>query len=98
MSISLRISIYGLKQAPRAWFSKLTDRLLTLDFTASKSDSTLFILRNNFEFIYVLIYVDDIVITGSCSVLISQFIRALCAFFSQKSWTIALFFRHRDCP
>lgn len=78
----LKKSIYGLKQAPKAWFSKLTDRLLSLSFHGSRSDASLFILQTNSAFIYVLIYVDDIIVIGSNSLFITDFIYALSSFFS----------------
>jgi hypothetical protein len=58
-------AIYGLKQAPRAWFSRLSSRLIALGFHGSKSDTSLFICRTPIFTIYVLIYVDDIIITSS---------------------------------
>jgi hypothetical protein len=61
----LHKALYGLKQAPRAWFSRLSDRLLELGFIGSHSDSSLFIRRTHLEITYVLIYVDDILITSS---------------------------------
>ena len=61
----LQKAIYGLKQAPRAWFSRLSSRLIALGFTGSKSDTSLFICRTSHFTIYVLIYVDDIIITSS---------------------------------
>uniref|UniRef100_A0A2N9H307 Uncharacterized protein n=1 Tax=Fagus sylvatica TaxID=28930 RepID=A0A2N9H307_FAGSY len=61
----LHKAIYGLKQAPRAWFSRLSSRLLALGFHGSKSDTSLFICRSPHFTVYVLIYVDDIIITSS---------------------------------
>ena len=61
----LHKAIYSLKQAPRAWFSHLSNRLLALGFHSSKLDSSLFIYRTSIVTIYVLIYVDDIIITSS---------------------------------
>lgn len=61
----LHKALYGLKQAPRAWFDRLSSRLLELHFKASKSDSSLFIYNFNGVTIFVLIYVDDIIITSS---------------------------------
>jgi hypothetical protein len=61
----LRKSIYGLKQAPRAWFTCLSSSLLELGFTASLVDSSLFIFIHGTVKVFMLIYVDDIVLTGT---------------------------------
>lgn len=58
-------SLYGLKQAPRAWFSRLSTKLLELGFVASKADVPLFIFGKAGIYIYLLIYVDDIIIISS---------------------------------
>ena len=64
-SIALNKSLYGLKQAPRAWYSRFATFLLTLGFTEAKSDTSLFIYRRGDETVYLLLYVDDIVLTAS---------------------------------
>lgn len=61
----LHKSLYGLKQAPRAWFEKFTTHFLTLGFTASLFDSSLFVHAHNGSFTYPLLYVDNIIITDS---------------------------------
>lgn len=58
-------SLYGLKQAPRAWFSKLASTLNSFGFTNAKSDSSLFIRHTSTSILYILVYVDYIIITGS---------------------------------
>jgi hypothetical protein len=58
-------SLYGLKQAPRAWFSRLSNKLLQLGFQASKADVSLFIFNQGGTQMYILIYVDDIIIMSS---------------------------------
>jgi hypothetical protein len=80
----LCIAIYGLKQAPCAWFSRLSARLIDLKFTSSKSDSSLFIYKAHVITILVLIYVDDIIITGSHSMAITRLINDLHSSFALK--------------
>jgi hypothetical protein len=57
--------LYGLKQAPRAWYSLLSFKLIQLGFRASKADTPLFILNQGKLQMYVLIYVDDIIVASS---------------------------------
>ncbi|GAA0159081.1 transmembrane signal receptor [Lithospermum erythrorhizon] len=73
----LKKSLYGLKQAPRAWFHKVSSFLLTLGFTKSNADSSLFIFHSNDAMMYLLLYVDDIIITVSSSKLLNRFITIL---------------------
>ncbi|XP_020700205.1 uncharacterized protein LOC110112350 [Dendrobium catenatum] len=61
----LNKALYGLKQAPRQWFEMLTGFLRQLEFTASHSDPSLLIHWKGDSKVYVLIYVDDIIVTGS---------------------------------
>jgi histone deacetylase 1/2 len=58
-------ALYGLKQAPRAWYSRLSSKLVALGFVASKSDTSLFIYRKRSVTIFMLIYVDDIIVASS---------------------------------
>jgi histone deacetylase 1/2 len=58
-------AIYGLKQAPRAWYSRLSTKLFGLGFRTSKSNTFLFIYSKKNVTIFMLIYVDDIIVTGS---------------------------------
>jgi histone deacetylase 1/2 len=59
-------AIYGLKQAPRAWYSELSAKFIALGFKPSRSDMSLFIYDKGSVTIYMLIYVDDIIVTSSC--------------------------------
>ena len=67
-------SLYGLKQAPRAWYSWFATFLLTWGFTEAKSDMSLFIYRRGDETAYLLLYVDDIVLTASSQQLLQRVI------------------------
>ena len=60
----LRRALYGLKQAPRAWFAKFVSAISLLDYIASHYDSALFLRRTDKGIILLLLYVDDMIITG----------------------------------
>ena len=61
----LKLSLYGLKQAPRVWFEKFRSVLLGFSFIQSQYDSSLFLQRSSKGIVILLVYVDDIVVTGS---------------------------------
>jgi histone deacetylase 1/2 len=58
-------ALYGLKQAPRAWYHRLSAKLQELGFKPSKGDTSLFYFRNNDLDMFILIYVDDIIVASS---------------------------------
>ena len=60
----LRRALYGLKQASRAWFAKFISTISCLGYMASHYDSALFLRRTNKGTILLLLYVDDMIITG----------------------------------
>ncbi|RVW24113.1 Retrovirus-related Pol polyprotein from transposon TNT 1-94 [Vitis vinifera] len=60
----LRRALYGLKQAPRAWFAKFNSTIFRLGYTASPHDFALFLRRTDKGTILLLLYVDDMIITG----------------------------------
>ena len=57
-------ALYGLKQAPRAWYSRLSSKLVALGFKASKANNSLFYLNNNDIDMFILVYVDDIIVAS----------------------------------
>jgi hypothetical protein len=59
-------SLYGLKQASRQWFEKLTQFLYAHGFTQAHSDHTLFTKTSATSFTVILVYVDDIILAGTC--------------------------------
>jgi histone deacetylase 1/2 len=58
-------ALYGLKQAPHAWYFLLSSKLQSLVFCASKADTSLFFYNKGGVTIFMLIYVDDIVVASS---------------------------------
>lgn len=80
----LRKAIYGFKQSPRAWFSRLSDKLHHLGFTSSKADTSIFLFHHGHHIIYMLVYVDDIVIVGSSKEIVDHLVRKLSLSFPIK--------------
>jgi histone deacetylase 1/2 len=80
----LNKALYGLKQAPRAWFERLNSVLHSLGFVSSRCDPSLFTLTTPTYTIFMLVYVDDIIITGSSLPPIKDLISNLNAQFSLK--------------
>ena len=80
----LRHSLYGLKQAPRAWFEKFRSTLLSFSFTQSQYDSSLFLHTSTSDIVILLVYVDDIIITGTDYGLITKLQQSLHATFHMK--------------
>ena len=60
----LRRALYGLKQAPRVWFAKFSSTISRLGYMASHYDSALFLYRTDKCLILLLLFVDDMIITG----------------------------------
>ncbi|KAM1873468.1 hypothetical protein ACFX13_007300 [Malus domestica] len=80
----LRRSLYGLKQAPRAWFQCFSTHLEDLGFRPSTADHSLFTYIHGSTRIYLLIYVDDILVTGNNPSHIVTLIKNLGIRFSMK--------------
>jgi hypothetical protein len=59
----LHKALYGLKHAPRAWFNRLSLLLQTRSFSGSLVDSSLFVFHAHGTLIFLLVYVDDILLT-----------------------------------
>jgi histone deacetylase 1/2 len=84
--------LYGLRQAPRAWFTRFAEYVIKLGFVATRSDSSLFVLRRGNDVAYLLLYVDDIVLTGSSSGLLRLIVDRLRAEFAVKDTGALRFF------
>ena len=71
LACKLNKSLYGLKQSPRAWYDKIDAALKRVGLHRSKSDGNLYYMHRQGETIILLLYVDDLFITGSSDRLIS---------------------------
>lgn len=88
----LQRSLYGLKQAPRAWFKRLHDFLLSVGFKASKTDASLFYYSAGDSQVFLLVYVDDILLMGSDSILVSELMKWLASKFKLRDIGTPSFF------
>jgi hypothetical protein len=65
MVCRLHRSLYGLKQSPRAWFGRFSTAVQQFGLIRSEADHSVFYRHSVQGCIYLIVYVDDIVITGS---------------------------------
>ncbi|CAL5322875.1 unnamed protein product [Camellia sinensis] len=80
----LHKALYGLKQAPRAWYSTFSSFLLSQGFVMSQCDHSLFVHKTSSTITYLLIYVDDILLTGNDSVYLQSLLTHMHQAFSLK--------------
>jgi hypothetical protein len=73
----LNHSLYGLKQAPRAWYQRFTTFITSIGFTCSRSDMLLFFLQCTEGTAFLLLYVDNIVLTASLTQLLDRITASL---------------------
>ena len=79
----LKKSLYGLKQSPKAWYGYIDSFLMSLGFTKSKEDSNLYFKIMDNEPVILLLYVDDLFLTGEEN-LIAECKKRLAAEFQMK--------------
>nr|CAN82171.1 hypothetical protein VITISV_040546 [Vitis vinifera] len=85
-------SLYGLKQAPRCWFAKLVTALKGYGFLQSYSDYSLFTYTKGNVQINVLVYVDDLIISGNDSAALKTFKAYLSDCFKMKDLGVLKYF------
>lgn len=64
--LKLKRAIYGLKQSARAWYTRVEECLLKLEYQKSKYEPCLFIKCNNNVKVYIALFVDDFFIFYNC--------------------------------
>lgn len=80
----LQQALYDKKQAPHAWFDPFSTFLLKYDFLCSFSDPSLYVFHCSSGSLIHLLYVDNMLLTGSNSQLFSSFIQLLLTEFAMK--------------
>lgn len=88
----LKKSLYGLKQASQVWYTRFADFVSTMDFSHSKSDHYLFIYQKGDDMAYILIYVDDIILTASSDTLRQSIMSLLASEFAMKDLGLLHYF------
>ena len=73
----LKKSLYGLKHPPREWYSKMDAFLLSQNFQRCRSDPNVYLQQHDDHIIIIVLYVDDLLITGSTIASISAIKTAL---------------------
>jgi hypothetical protein len=66
-----------MKQAPWAWYHCFASYMVSLGFVEAKSDTSLFVYNHGIDTTYLLLYVDDIVLTASSPELLQHTTKAL---------------------
>lgn len=89
----LKKALYGLKQALKAWYDKLKSfQMINWGFQSSRADTFFFFKEIQGSMIFVLIYVDDIIITGPDSGELEKFISKFSKTFALKDLGILSYF------
>ena len=61
----LNKALYGLKQSPSAWFGRFSKFMKGIGYKQSDADHTLFVKNNEGKVTTLIVYVDDMVVTGN---------------------------------
>jgi hypothetical protein len=76
--LKLNRALYGLKQAPKVWYERIDSRLRNQGLTHRKNDLNLYFhLNTQGQYIVVLLYVDDLLVTGDKNPMITSLQKAL---------------------
>ena len=65
MGCRLKKSIYGLKQASRQWYLKFDGTIRKFRFKENVEDNCIYAKFKNKKFIFLILYVDDILLANS---------------------------------
>ena len=93
-------SIYGLKQASRQWYLKFDEIIRKFRFKENEKDNCVYAKFKNGKFIFLILYVDDILLASSDVNLLFETKKLLSSNFNMKDLSEASFVLgieiHRD--
>ena len=92
----LKKSLYGLKQAPRDWYAKIDGFLLSLSFVRCNSDPNVYLKMIHGSLMIIILYVDDLLFTGSSKKEIASFKDAMNHAFSMTDLGLLSQFLHLE--
>lgn len=81
----LKKAVYGLRQAPCTWYAQFLQFLLSHSFLLCQTDTSLFVQHASNSITILLVYVDDILLTGNDSEFINQIMSAFHRNFDMQS-------------
>jgi hypothetical protein len=87
----LKKSLYGLKQSPNMWYQKFDSYMLGLGFTRSKEDHCVYFKLIGDHLIYLVLYVDDMLLIGKNKEIIQDVKTQLSSKFYMKDLSAANF-------
>jgi hypothetical protein len=87
----MKKSLYGLKQSPRMWYQKFDTYMLGLGFTRSKEDHCVYFKLIGDHLIYLVLYVDDMLLIGNNKEIIQDVKTQLSSKFDMKDLGAANF-------
>ncbi len=88
----LKRAIYGLRQAPKAWNDRLSSDLRSIGFKPITCAESVFVATYQSHRVYLLIYVDDMLIMCTCLRTLETVKRQLSKFYTVKDLGEAEFF------
>jgi hypothetical protein len=68
----LKKSLYGIKKYPRAWYAKMDSFLIDTGFSRCHSDPNFYTKKVGIHLIILVLYFDDLILTGSDSKLLNH--------------------------
>jgi hypothetical protein len=91
MGCRLKKSIYDLKQASRQWYLKFDGTIWKFEFKENLEDNCIYTEFKNGKFIFLILYVDDILLACSDVNLLLETKKFLSSNFDMKDFAEALF-------